>query len=588
MKILSCHIDAFGKLNNVDIDFAGNLNSICEENGYGKTTLVMFLKAMFYGLGSNSRKNQKLSDRTKYQPLSQGLFGGSITFETEKGKFKAVRSFKKTVTQDEFFLYNAETNMPSKAYRENLGEEIFRVGKETFDATVFFAQNELPSEINDNIRASLVGNISADDVSALSLAIKKIKEKKAEFRSQIKNIDIVKEKRNLQNLLDRKNFLTEKISLSNDSIKSSEKNLEEINLETKKMKGLQTKLEDFKGEKKATELLVEEKEKELKNFQEEINIQKNKFENLKNNKKNAKKSKKIDYFLIFSIISIIFSIISVGIYFPIKNIILIILFVVFFVLGVILGVLHFRQNKKTESEDLFFDEEKYHNLQKEELIKIGNLKELEQKLFIIKSNFQKEFPYSEEEFIKKMEYLDFQQRKFENERVTSLTNLKHYTEEFENLEEVLEENEDSLNDHIELFKSVNKNLDLLEKTEEFLMLSSDNLSKRYIEPVQKKFDEYFKRFFVDDKIIFNANLTSLLSSLKEDSYLSAGTLDLVNICKRFALVELLYNKEKPFLVLDDPFVNLDDKNLDVAKKIVYEMAKEYQIIFLTCHSTRKI
>ena len=77
-------------------------------------------------------------------------------------------------------------------------------------------------------------------------------------------------------------------------------------------------------------------------------------------------------------------------------------------------------------------------------------------------------------------------------------------------------------------------------------------------------------------------------SLQEDGYLSAGTLDLVNICKRFALIDLLYKKEKPFIILDDPFINLDDKNLKVAKEIVMEEAKKYQIIFLTCHSSRQL
>ena len=132
-------------------------------------------------------------------------------------------------------------------------------------------------------------------------------------------------------------------------------------------------------------------------------------------------------------------------------------------------------------------------------------------------------------------------------------------------------------------------MDIIEKTEEFLQISSENLSKRYVEPVQKKFDEFYKKFFVNDKIVFNTNLNSLIEqSLQEDGYLSAGTLDLVNICKRFALIDLLYKKEKPFIILDDPFINLDDKNLKVAKEIVMEESKKYQIIFLTCHSSRQL
>src|SRR5699024_3336295 len=103
----------------------------------------------------------------------------------------------------------------------------------------------------------------------------------------------------------------------------------------------------------------------------------------------------------------------------------------------------------------------------------------------------------------------------------------------------------------------------------FLKVSSENLSGRYVDPVQKRFDEFYKKFFVKDSIVVDANLNLNIEKNNLNShYLSAGTLDLVNICKRFALIDLLFKKEKPFIILDDPFVNLDDKNLQVAKEIV--------------------
>ena len=49
MKLLKAHIENFGKLSNVDFEF-DNLFVLQKENGFGKTTLSIFLKAMFYSM----------------------------------------------------------------------------------------------------------------------------------------------------------------------------------------------------------------------------------------------------------------------------------------------------------------------------------------------------------------------------------------------------------------------------------------------------------------------------------------------------------------------------------------------------------
>ena len=40
MKLLKCHIENFGKLSNFDYVFKSGLNTIKEENGFGKTTFA--------------------------------------------------------------------------------------------------------------------------------------------------------------------------------------------------------------------------------------------------------------------------------------------------------------------------------------------------------------------------------------------------------------------------------------------------------------------------------------------------------------------------------------------------------------------
>ena len=62
MKIIKLHIENFGKLHNFDLTLKDGLNQIKNNNGWGKTTLSIFIKSMFYGLPAKSR-----GDEIKYE-----------------------------------------------------------------------------------------------------------------------------------------------------------------------------------------------------------------------------------------------------------------------------------------------------------------------------------------------------------------------------------------------------------------------------------------------------------------------------------------------------------------------------------------
>ena len=50
----------------------------------------------------------------------------------------------------------------------------------------------------------------------------------------------------------------------------------------------------------------------------------------------------------------------------------------------------------------------------------------------------------------------------------------------------------------------------------------------------------------------------------------------------------LHPKEKPFLVLDDPFVNLDEEKMAHGNELFGKISGEYQILYFTCHASRNI
>ena len=64
--------------------------------------------------------------------------------------------------------------------------------------------------------------------------------------------------------------------------------------------------------------------------------------------------------------------------------------------------------------------------------------------------------------------------------------------------------------------------------------------------------------------------------------------NLVLLGMRFALVDALFAGAKPIVILDDPFVNLDDQHSRLALELLTELAQSRQILYLTCSSSRTI
>ena len=94
MKITKINIENFGTISNYSLELKDGVNTVLEDNGWGKSTLANFVRIMFYGLeGDRSRKNIRDNERNLYRPWNGGTFGGSIEFESVKGKYILTRTF---------------------------------------------------------------------------------------------------------------------------------------------------------------------------------------------------------------------------------------------------------------------------------------------------------------------------------------------------------------------------------------------------------------------------------------------------------------------------------------------------------------
>ena len=123
--------------------------------------------------------------------------------------------------------------------------------------------------------------------------------------------------------------------------------------------------------------------------------------------------------------------------------------------------------------------------------------------------------------------------------------------------------------------------------------AKENLQTSYLGPIRQQFDRYMKLLMDEssEKILMTADLEVSLERYgqsRELGYFSAGQTDVVMLCMRLALVDALFRDVEPFVILDDPFVNLDDSRTAQALALLRELAKEKQILYLVCHSSRSI
>ncbi|MCC8168552.1 MAG: AAA family ATPase, partial [Clostridiales bacterium] len=177
MKLLACQVENFGKLSDYSVVFSEGLNTIIEDNGWGKTTLAAFLKAMLYGLDPKKEPGAYDKERVMYRPWQGGTYGGTLDFEVGTKSYRVSRTFGRTEKADEFRLYDLATMLESRDYSASLGTEIFDLDSTSFKRSVFIGQSDCAFMPTDSISAKL-GNLAenTNDINNYESAYGNIKD----------------------------------------------------------------------------------------------------------------------------------------------------------------------------------------------------------------------------------------------------------------------------------------------------------------------------------------------------------------------------------------------------------------------------
>ena len=130
-------------------------------------------------------------------------------------------------------------------------------------------------------------------------------------------------------------------------------------------------------------------------------------------------------------------------------------------------------------------------------------------------------------------------------------------------------------------------------TKKYLATAKDNMTSKYLGKTKAGFISYAERiggitgesFEMDTD--FGVTKQEGATTRAVEAY-SRGTRDLFNLAARLGLVDALYERERPFILLDDPFTAFDDGKTEAALKLLKELSRDRQIIYFTCAKSRSI
>ena len=140
MKIIEINIKCFGKLRDFVLKPGDGVNIVYGKNEAGKSTIMAFIKAMFYGLESGEKRRQ-------YEPWSGGQPAGSIEFEHDGVTYFLNRTFGESKGYDKISLFdktNGET-VPLSPGQEP-GALVLGINIKTFVSSVFIGQSGITVE----------------------------------------------------------------------------------------------------------------------------------------------------------------------------------------------------------------------------------------------------------------------------------------------------------------------------------------------------------------------------------------------------------------------------------------------------------
>ena len=130
-----------------------------------------------------------------------------------------------------------------------------------------------------------------------------------------------------------------------------------------------------------------------------------------------------------------------------------------------------------------------------------------------------------------------------------------------------------------VYDSTLKALDTAERAT--MRTATRYLERRMVVDLERVTAGRYRRVQVDDENLAVRVYAPERGDWVDVASLSQGTLDTVYLAARIGLVRLVTGDRRPPLVMDDPFVTLDDERAKRALELLKDISTDFQVIYLT-------
>lgn len=152
---------------------------------------------------------------------------------------------------------------------------------------------------------------------------------------------------------------------------------------------------------------------------------------------------------------------------------------------------------------------------------------------------------------------------------------------------------DNLDKQLELKESLCIKHDDIVKTIKCLRSAKDSLNNKYVKPLKDRMTYYLDKAMqlFGSKIVIDSDFNIKLDvngEHRSEKHLSTGLLSICAFCYRLSLIDVIFGCDEKFIILDDSFSFLDEKNFKNLKDLLTNIDPSYQVLYFTCHTSRLI
>lgn len=611
MKIISVSVASFGKIKNLNLKLSDGINIFQNINGFGKTTLASFVKAMLYGLNYSytKRKDERINDVSRFAPWEGGgKFGGSMIVEHNGETFRIERFFGATAKSETLAVYNERTGT-SVDVGASVGEYFLGLTADSYDRSAYLPQEAVEIAPNENLDARLANLVQngAEDYDKIQKKLLDYRRERKAGRGSGGKIDVLE---NEISTLKRQLYDAEQADVKQEQNNNRRRQIadEIASLQQQRRKNKQT-LDYLKQQRirmEPTENQIQARKrfdeacKTLNSYSKDFPSDFTRADEIARslNKTSVPQSNKIRYVLL--VVAALFVLAGIGVAFANAYV-----GVSIGVAGLCVSVAAFcvkpsRYLPSENDEDLrkeyfriaakyVFCEGKDVSTVQRQLAELNNTYTSELNIYnalgqslamsvagadtgqIDAQIAQAEKTAGDTEA--KIEALLTEQGRLEAERqpLCSKASIEEKILAFEQQLRIEQEN-----------------LLVAEAVGQLLEKAKENLSGSYLPKLRDRTAQLLAYVTNGDyQVAVDNNFSVKLRQNGQTKSLAAfsrGIREITVLCFRIALSELLFDGNIPFLLIDDAFVNFDEQNFARATELLRKLSNSTQIIYFTCHN----